>query len=141
MICRYANRASPRASVTVERDRPMTTHQIRVAPQILTADRSTLLALQGLNGYQPINALYSVATLQQHEVNLTQAHQAVLRAQEALDQARAIEIGLAHIFHDAVLGAKNQVIAIFGPDALAVELIGLTRKSDHKRPVRQKPTA
>ena len=64
-----------------------------------------------------------------------------IRLQEALEQARVVEIETTHAFHDVILGAKDQVIAQYGPDATAVQIIGLTRKSDHKRPTRRKATA
>jgi hypothetical protein len=119
----------------------MAARRNRLPPQVIAADRSTLLALQGLSDYQPLNSAYSVAAIQQYETSLTQIDQAVIRAQEALDQARIAQIEAGHAFHTVILGAKDQVIAQYGPDATAVEIIGLTRKSDHKRPVRRKVTA
>jgi hypothetical protein len=113
----------------------------RLPPLTIAADRSTLLALQGLSDYQPLNSTYSVATIQHYEANLNQAEQAVSRAQEALDHARIAEIEAAHALHDAILGARQQVIAQYGPDAAAVQIVGLTRKSDYKRPTRRKVTA
>lgn len=113
----------------------------RIPPLTIAADRSTLLALQGLNDYQPLNNTYSVATIQQYEASLTQAEQAVIRAQEALDHARAVEIEAAHVLHNAVIGARQHVIAQYGPDAAAVQIVGLTRKSDYKRPTRCKAIA
>ncbi|MEI6778717.1 MAG: hypothetical protein WCK70_17595 [Chloroflexales bacterium] len=119
----------------------MTTRLSRLAPSIIAADRSILMALQGMSDYQPHNSTYSVATMQQYESSMTQAQQAVIRLQEALEQARVVEIETSHAFHEAILGAKDQVIAQYGPDATAVQIIGLTRKSDHKRPTRRKATA
>ena len=133
--------ASPIASSIVERNQPVTTRLSRLAPSIIAADRSILLAIQGISDYQPHNSIYSVATMQQYESNMTQAQQAVIRLQEALEQARVVEIETTHAFHDVILGAKDQVIAQYGPDATAVQIIGLTRKSDHKRPSRRKATA
>lgn len=113
----------------------------RLPPQVIATDRSTLLALQSLDDYQPHNSLYSVAAIQEAEGALAQAGQAVVRALEALAHARAAEHAAAHAFHNLVLGAKDQVIAQYGPDAAAVQIIGLTRKSDYRRPTRRKATA
>ncbi|NTW03168.1 MAG: hypothetical protein HGA19_18130 [Oscillochloris sp.] len=113
----------------------------RLSPAVIAADRSLLLALQSLSDYQPINSSYSVATMQQYEATLCQAEQAVIHAQEALEQARKVEIETAYALHDIALGAKNQVIAQYGSDALAIEIIGLTRKSNRKRPMKRKVAA
>jgi hypothetical protein len=41
------------------------------------------------------------------------------------------------LFHRSMVGAKNQVRAQYGDDSYVVQAIGLTRKSDRKRPVRR----
>lgn len=112
-----------------------------LSPQVSTTDRTTILAIQGLGDYAPHAPLYSIESLQQAEVSLTQASQAVVRVLAALDDARAAENEAAHNLHNLVLGAKDQVIAQYGPDAPAVQSIGLTRKSNYKRPGRRKPRA
>ncbi|MEI6179901.1 MAG: hypothetical protein WCP31_04045 [Chloroflexales bacterium] len=112
----------------------------RIPAQTIAVDRTSFLALQSLSDYAPQNAIYSVATIQQREISLAQASQAVIRLREALDQARRVEDELAHAFHEAMLGARQQVIAQYGPDSAAVEIVGLTRKSDYKHPTQRKPT-
>ena len=112
-----------------------------LSPQVSTTDRTTILAIQGLGDYAPHLPLYSVESLQQAEGSLTQASQAVARVLAALDEARAAENKAAHNLHDLVLGAKDQVIAQYGPDSPVVQSIGLTRKSDYKRPSRRKSKA
>lgn len=113
----------------------------RVSPSVIAADRSTLLALQGMSDYQPLNSAYSLAVILQHEANLTQAQQALIRAEEALALARRTQIEMADVFHNAILGAKEQVIAQYGSDAPAVQIVGLTRKSDRRRPSKRKVAA
>jgi hypothetical protein len=39
--------------------------------------------------------------------------------------------------YEAIRGAKEQVIAQYGGDSLAVQAIGLKRRSQRKRPVRR----
>jgi len=113
----------------------------RLPPDVIAADRALLLAIQGLSDYQPLNGAYSVAALQMAEATLSQAEQSTVRAQDALDQARVVEQDTAYFLHDIALGVKTQVIAQYGPDSSAVEIIGLTRKSDRKHPTRRKATA
>jgi hypothetical protein len=43
----------------------------------------------------------------------------------------------AWALHKAVLGAKSQVIAQFGPDSNAVAALGLKKKSEYRRPPRR----
>jgi hypothetical protein len=103
----------------------------------LAADHATVMALQGLSDYQPINPVYSTAQLMQAQAALTQAEQAEKEAEIALAQARSVRAEMSHTYHDLVVGARAQVIAQYGPDAPAIALIGLTRKSDRKRPVKR----
>jgi hypothetical protein len=110
----------------------------RLPPDVIAADRALLLAIQSLSDYQPSNSTYSVANMQQAEASLSQAEQSTVRVEEALDQARDVEQDTAHFLHDIALGVKAQVIAQYGPDSAAVEIIGLTRKSDRKRPTKRK---
>lgn len=63
---------------------------------------------------------------------------AALRAQQALDLARDQATAAAQTFHEAVLGAKAQVIAQYGSDSAAVASIGLKKKSERKLPSRRR---
>lgn len=113
-----------------------------VPPPTLAADHATVMALQGLSDYQPMNPAYSTAQLMQAQAALTQAEQAEKEAEVALAEARRVRAELCQAYHDLTVGARAQVIAQYGPDAPAIALIGLTRKSDRKRPVkRQAATA
>jgi hypothetical protein len=113
----------------------------RPAPPTLEADRATLLALQDLFDYTPQNAAYSTASIQQLEAALTQAQQAEARAQRAIEAARDQVRDAAWAFHNAILGAKAQVIAQYGDDSPAVQAIGLKKKSERKRPARRRSVA
>lgn len=113
------------------------TSTTRVAPATLDADRDTLLALQSMDDYQPRNDSYGVDSLAGLESALTQAEQAELRARIALDAARDRATTAARAFHEATLGAKAEVIAQYGADSVAVQAIGLKRKSDRRRAARR----
>ncbi|MEI7772777.1 MAG: hypothetical protein WCI67_22500 [Chloroflexales bacterium] len=114
----------------------------------LTADRATLKAILRLSDYQPINSAYSIATIQQLEESLIQAELEEARLQELFDQARAaleqgreVRMNTSLAIHNLALGVKAQVIAQYGDDSYAVKAVGLTRKSDRKRPSRKKAAA
>jgi hypothetical protein len=132
------NRASHIAAHITKGDQPLAARKNRLPADVIAADRALLLAIQSLSDYQPLNGAYSLAALQQAEATLSQAEQSTVRAEDALNQARAVEQDMAHFLHDIALGVKTQVIAQYGPDSTAVEIIGLTRKSDRKRPTKRK---
>jgi hypothetical protein len=111
-----------------------------VSPPTLAADHVTVIALQGMVDYQPMNPAYSIAQILQMQATLAQAEQAAKAAEVALAEARAVRAETSHIYHDLVVGARVQVMAQYGPDAPAVSLVGLTRKSERKRPAKRQPT-
>ena len=110
----------------------------RISAPILDTDRAALLAIRDMGDYSPLNMAYSTAALQELEVALTAAEQEETRARRALDIARDRAVETSRRFHEAMLGAKAQVVAQYGNDSLAVEAIGLTRKSERRRPVRRR---
>ena len=65
------------------------------------------------------------------------ARAAEIIAQNALNTARDAAIRAERSFHNAILGAKDQVIAQYGADSDAVQSLGLKKKSDRKRPGRR----
>jgi hypothetical protein len=99
------------------------------------------MAMQSMVDYQPIHAAHSIANLVQLQASLAHAAQTTRQAEVALDAARALEAEISHTYHDAVVGARAHVVAQYGPDSAAVEQVGLTRKSNRKRPVRHKAAA
>jgi len=111
-----------------------------LAPAILRADYTTLLAIQNLSDYQPSNPTCALPQLLQAAADMSQAEQVELEAQEVLREARRRRIAAGHTFHTLILAAKDHVIAQYGADSLAVSLIGLTRRSDYRWPKqRRKP--
>lgn len=108
-----------------------------VSPRTLSADHATVLALQSLSDYQPLNPAYSLAQLLQLQTNLTYAEQNETSAEVALAAARRARSEISHVYHDAVVGARSHVMAQYGPDAAAVALVGMKRKSERRRPVKR----
>ena len=73
-----------------------TSSNYRVPANTIAADRETLLALQDMHDYQPVNPNHSVSTLIALEQALRQAEAAEVRAQQALASARDIAIAFRH---------------------------------------------
>jgi hypothetical protein len=113
----------------------------RLPSSVIAADRELLRAVQSLSDYQPINSAYSVAVMQQQEACLTQAELTIVRLEEEIKQARLVAIETSHAMHNTGLGMKDQIVAQYGPDSTAIGIIGLTRKSEYKRPTKRKAAA
>ena len=114
---------------------------IRLAQPLVEADRATLRALQNLSDYAPINAAYSAEMLRGLETAMAEAAETEERARIALGAARDRAIEMTQNFHEAILGAKTQVIAQYGSNSLAVQAIGLKRKSERRRRSRRAQVA
>jgi hypothetical protein len=94
-----------------------------------------------LADYAPTNGAYSARALADLERAMEEAQQAEVRAIQALAAARDAAMAAEWALHEGILGAKAQVIAQYGPDSNAVQLLGLKRKSERKRPVRRATVA
>jgi hypothetical protein len=105
----------------------------RIRPEIIEADRTALTALQELRDYNPMNPAYNTATLTAHGQALEEARQNEIRAQKSLEAARDATMAAGWALHDAMLGAKIQVAAQYGPDSDAIAALGLKKKFKHRR--------
>ena len=112
-------------------------HSRRLSPDELQADRNALIGVQSLADYAPHNSAYSAAQLAELGQAMEEARRAEVRAVQALAAARDAAQAAEWALHEGILGAKAQVIAQYGPDSNAVQLLGLKRKSERKRPVRR----
>jgi hypothetical protein len=109
----------------------------RIRPDTLQEDRIAFIAVQNLRGYTPANTSYTPDQIGAAYAVMEDARVAEINAQNALDAARAAVIRAEWAFHNAMLGAKDQVIAQYGADSDAVQSLGLKRKSERKRPARR----
>jgi len=109
----------------------------RLSPEAIQNNRSALIGLQSLPDYQPQNPACSVGELDALVRTMELAQQAEVRALQVLAAARDAAAVSEWQLHEAMLAAKAQVIAQYGPDAPAVQLVGLKRKSERRRPVRR----
>lgn len=109
----------------------------RVQAQTLLADREAYIAMQSMPDYTPANVSYSSAELVETYQAMEAAIAAEINAQNALKAARDAARKAERKFHEAILGAKDQVIAQYGVDSNQVQAMGLKKKSDRKRSARR----
>jgi hypothetical protein len=96
--------------------------------------------VQTLPDYKPTNSVYTAARLAELTRSMDAARQAEMRAVQQLTIARDVAAAAEWALYEGVLGARTQVVAQYGSDSHAVQVIGLKRKSERKRPAR-KPAA
>ena len=120
----------------------MPTHRNRRIPtDELQADRQALSGIRLLTDYAPMNRACSTVRLEELGHAMEAAQQAEARAIQAQAIARDLAIASEWAMHDALLNAKTQVIAQYGSDAHEVQLLGLKRKSERRRPMRRAAAA
>ena len=111
---------------------------IRIRPIILKADQDACTALQAMPDYNPANTSFAKVAVAGCLADMQAAQQAEVNAQNLLDAARDAAAKAEWDFHNAMLGAKEQVVAQYGDDFDAVQSLGLTKKSEYKAPARKK---
>ncbi len=109
----------------------------RISPTILQQDKDALAALKQMVDYAPPNKDFTLAKVQAASDGMESTQetetQKFAEAAGARDDATAAEWA----FHNAVLGAKKQVIAQYGEDSNEMQAMGLTKKSEISRPGRK----
>ena len=110
----------------------------RLAAQSLSQD------VDSLNGFNTIQG-YSTQRPEATPIALQQTYQAMLALQQAETEKLALYRAAADAarlaeweFHNAVLAMKDVVRGQFGADSNEAQSVGLKKKSDRKRPTRQK---
>ena len=104
-----------------------------VSPSTITDDHETVIALQNLPTFQYINPIHNPVELLRIQTVLIQEEQEEQVAEQALLRIRTRRAETSHTYHEAVVGARAQALAQYGPDSNEVALIGLTRTSERKR--------
>ena len=110
----------------------------RVLSAQLAADREAFDALQGIENYAPANPVYTTEAIKTLRDRLDEALREATQAQAEADAKRAAATAAEWDFHNAMLGAKVQVDAQFGPNSDQVASVGLKKKSEYKSPTRRK---
>lgn len=110
----------------------------RLAAQLLNQN------VDSLNGFNTIQG-YSTQRPEATPIALQQTYQAMLALQQAETEKLALYRAAADAarlaeweFHNAVLAMKEVVRGQFGADSNEAQSVGLKKKSDRKRPTRQK---
>ena len=110
----------------------------RLAAQLLNQD------IDSLNGFNTIQG-YSTKRQEATPEALQQTYQTMLALQQAETEKLALYRAAADAarlaeweFHNAVLAMKEVVRGQYGADSDEAQSIGLKKKSDRKRPTRQK---
>lgn len=113
----------------------------RIRPSTLQQDRDGFAALKGVTGYAPANADFIVAKIQTAQQNMVDMRDIEAQKQAELDTARDDATAAEWAFHNAFLGAKDQVKAQYGADSNELQAIGLTKKSEYASPKPKTPAA
>lgn len=110
----------------------------RLSPQVIKQD---VVALNGLGAIVNYKTTRPEATSEA----LQAAYQAMMLAQQAETEKLAMYRAAADAarlaeweFHNAVLAMKEVVRGQYGSDSDQAQAVGMKKKSDRKRPVRQK---
>jgi len=103
----------------------------------LEADAAGFNALQTIRDYHPVNSTYSLDAVTAAYVALRDSRKVESEAAAAAAAARDNAVAQEWLFHNLMLGVKEQIIAQFGKDSHEVQALGLKRKSDYKPPRRR----
>src|SRR5882724_960036 len=114
---------------------------VPVGGDSLKADADALAALQKISGYAPANAGFALAKLTAASDALKTAADAFAQAEADWQTARDGHVTAQWTFHNAMLGAKQQVLAQFGDDSDEAQAMGLTKKSERAKPTAKVKTA
>jgi hypothetical protein len=115
----------------------------RIDPDLLGADKDSLVALQVITTYAPSKPELTTAAVVAVSAALTTAQAAEVQAKNAWDAARDNAVAAEWALHNAILGVKDQVRAQFGPDSNELQSLGLKKKSERNapKPKSSKPAA
>jgi hypothetical protein len=107
---------------------------------VLSADRKAFAALQGIAGYAPANQTYTTENIRAVRDRMDDLQREAIQAEVVASAKRDAANAGEWEFHNAVLGAKTQVMAQFGPDSNELQALGLKKKSEYKTRARRKQT-
>lgn len=110
-----------------------------VASAILADDSQSIQALKELANYTPHRPEHEVEALVSLEQLVAQTKDELSRSQRAVDAVRVRLTELSWALHRNVVGARDEVAVIFGPNSYEVHAVGRKRVSERKRRVRRVP--
>jgi hypothetical protein len=109
----------------------------RVSAAQFNEDYIALVALRDMTHLSEKAPDLLVEKINEHYHAAVSARENVLRLQQALKNARDVQMEHQIIFHEDILNAKDRIISVFGRDSMEVQKIGLKRKSEYRRPTRR----
>src|ERR1044072_9883740 len=104
----------------------------RLSPAELAKDVEIYNALKNVTGYAPANPAYAVTALDTRHTALSGAQTASAQADADADSRRDVLVAEQWNFHNAILGAKDSVVAQFGSDSNEVQAVQLKKKTEYK---------
>jgi hypothetical protein len=110
----------------------------RIASGMLSEDREAFDALQGIVNYAPANQAYKTETIKAVRDMMDDLLRDATQAEANAAAKRAAANAGEWEFHNAMLGAKVQVKAQFGPDSDEFAALGMKKKSEYKSPSRRR---
>jgi hypothetical protein len=110
----------------------------RITPAVLQADKDAFDALKAIPNYAPANAAYSVAAITSVRQTLDAKQEAETQAAAVAAAARDDATSSEWDFHNAMLGAKDQVGAQYGKDSNEYQSIGMKKKSEYAKSTQRK---
>jgi hypothetical protein len=113
----------------------------RLRPSDLQADKDSFAAIEAMEDYAPSNKNYTVAKIQALSDTMDSEQELETQADAAAKAARDDATAAEWDFHNAILGAKQQVTAQYGADSNEVQSVGLTKKSERAKPKRTPPAS
>ncbi len=113
----------------------------RLSNAVLMADEDAFIGLRTITGYQSPNPDYDLEKVTEAYNAYRALREAEAVATKALAAARDAAVIAENAFHDAIIGAKNQVKAVYGEDSDQVAAMGLKKKSEKKTGIKGKPSA
>lgn len=109
----------------------------RIPPSALMEDLDIYSALKAITSYTPSNPAYTLVAVDAIRARLVAKQEAEAQAAAAQESARDDLVAAQWDFHNAMLGAKDQVVAQFGPNSNEVNALKLKKKTEYKNPTRK----
>jgi hypothetical protein len=104
----------------------------RLRPSDVQKDVNTLNALQGIGGYISAKPELSVDNLINLQQSMQEAQKIEVQKEGEYKAARDKTVKAERVFHEAVLGAKDQIRAQFGASSDEYQSIGMKKKTEYK---------
>lgn len=112
-----------------------------VPQSTLAGDRLSIKALKDIANYTPHRPEHGVEALLALEAAVAQVEDELKRSQLAVNAARIKLTELSWALHRNVVGARDEISLLFGPDSHEVHAIGRKRASERRRPARRTTSA